>query len=525
MTTFLEKITRNTDICILNSKISIGIGMKKYLSTLGIVSLLVLTAGCNSHREHMMTKAELMDKIQGSWAAQTIGCAYGGPTEFRYQGQTIADSIPIEWTDHQVKDYFDNNPGLYDDVYMDLTFLDVLHRLGKDAPVDSFALTFAHADYSLWHANQAARDNILRGIMPPESGHWRNNPHADDIDYQIEADYAGIMCPGLPNLASKYSDKIGHIMNYGDGFYGGVFVGAMYTQAFIMNDIPTIVGNALKTIPAESNFYKCISDVIKWHSEYPNDWRQTWQLCQEKYADEVGCPEGVKQPFDIDASINSAYIVIGLLYGEGDFGKTMEISTRCGQDSDCNPASAAGILGCMLGYSQIPEEWKVSLKDVVDRPFKFTNISLRNAYEYSFELALENIIQTGGSISDDEITIRIEEPQAVAMEESFPGLKPKELIPGNMLDQLGKIEFDGCGIVARSWVQSPRPDYVAEVEVYIDGKLEKTATSAADYHNRSQEIFWFYDLEEGHHTLELKWLNPEEGAQVNCFSFVTYTKE
>ena len=38
-------------------------------------------------------------------------------------------------------------------------------------------------------------------------------------------------------------------------------------------------------------------------------------------------------PFNIDATINSAYIVIGLLYGQGDFAKTMDIATRCGQDS------------------------------------------------------------------------------------------------------------------------------------------------------------------------------------------------
>ena len=314
-------------------------------------------------------------------------------------------------------------------------------------------------------------------------------------------------------------------MNYGDGFYGGVFVGAMYTQAFIMKDIPTIINNALQTIPAESHFYQCINDVIKWHSEYPDDWRQTWQLCQENYADEVGCPEGVKRPLDIDASINSAYIVIGLLYGEGDFGKTMEIATRCGQDSDCNPASAAGILGCMMGYSQIPEVWKAGLKDIEDRPFKFTNISLKKASEYSFELALQNIKQTGGRVSEDKITLRPEKPKVVPMEESFSGIIPKELLPGNTLDQLGKIEFDGCGIVISNWIQSPRPDYVAEVEVYIDGKLEKTVTSPANYHDRSQELCWFYDLAEDHHTLELKWLNPEEGIQINCHSILIYTKK
>ena len=167
--------------------------------------------------EFTISKEKLMDKIKGGWAGQSIGCTYGGPTEFKYNGTMIQEYVPIVWPDGYIKWWYENVPGLYDDVYMDLTFVDVFDRLGLDAPVDSFAMAFATAGYTLWHANQSARYNILQGIMPPASGHWLNNPHADDLDYQIEADYAGLMSPGMPNTASEISDKIGHIMNYGDG--------------------------------------------------------------------------------------------------------------------------------------------------------------------------------------------------------------------------------------------------------------------------------------------------------------------
>ena len=175
---------------------------------------------------YTISQERLLDKIKGGWAGQTIGVAYGGPTEFRYRSAMIQDYVPISYADGCIKNYFKHAPGLFDDIYMDLTFVEVFDRLGIDAPVDSFAHAFAHADYGLWHANQAARYNILNGIMPPASGHWLNNPHADDIDYQIEADFAGLMTPGMPNTASEISDKIGHIMNYGDGWYGGVYIGA-----------------------------------------------------------------------------------------------------------------------------------------------------------------------------------------------------------------------------------------------------------------------------------------------------------
>ena len=78
----------------------------------------------------------------------------------------IQEYTPIPWPEHYIKWWYENTPGLYDDVYMDLTFVEVFDRLGIDAPVDSLAAAFANAGYVLWHANQAARYNILNGIRP-----------------------------------------------------------------------------------------------------------------------------------------------------------------------------------------------------------------------------------------------------------------------------------------------------------------------------------------------------------------------
>lgn len=77
-----------------------------------------------------------------------------------------------------------------------------------------------------------------------------------------------------------------------------------------------------------------------------------------------------------------------MLYGNGDFTKTMEISTRAGQDSDCNPSSAGGILGVMLGYSQIPEYWMQGLRGAEAKKFKYTSLSLDDLYAISYRHAL-----------------------------------------------------------------------------------------------------------------------------------------
>ncbi|MCX6225357.1 MAG: ADP-ribosylglycohydrolase family protein, partial [Bacteroidia bacterium] len=108
-------------------------------------------------KKSTITVNDLQDKIKGGWAGQVIGCTYGGPTEFGYPGTMIQDYQPIPWDSTRVAWYFNNSPGLYDDIYMDLTFMEVMEKEGIDAPAASHALAFAHAPYPLWHANQAAR--------------------------------------------------------------------------------------------------------------------------------------------------------------------------------------------------------------------------------------------------------------------------------------------------------------------------------------------------------------------------------
>jgi hypothetical protein len=474
-----------------------------------------------------ITKEQLQNKIKGGWAGQTIGVTFGGPYEFRFNGTFIGDYQSLLWYDGYLKKTMIDNPGLYDDLYMDLTFVDVFEKYGLNAPVDSFANAFAHADYMLWHANQAARYNILNGIASHASGHWKNNPHADCIDYQIESDFAGLMSPGMPNTASAISDKVGHIMNYGDGWYGGVYVGAMYSLAFVSKDINYIVKESLKTVPSQSEFYQCINDVIKWHDQFPTDWKQTWFQVQKKWADEIGCPEGVFAPFNIDAKINAAYVVIGLLYGKGDFTNTLEITTRCGQDADCNPSSAGGILGTLLGYDGIPAYWKQGLKEAEEINFKYTTMSLKSVYEICLKHALQNVGRNGGNVNGDKITISIQQAKAVQFEKSFSTLYVKEKKKANWSatkDEIG-FEYEGAGFVLKgeSGHWGNHDAMVINAELYIDGKRTETIKLPVNFTTRRHELCWNYDLPQGKHSIRFKLLNPSPNHSIYNVEAIIYS--
>lgn len=85
----------------------------------------------------------------------------------------IPDSVVIPWGNGEIKKWFDGGGGLYDDVYVDLTFVETFERCGLDAPVDSFAAAFLAKEYPLCHANQQARYNLLQGLSPHASGYWK----------------------------------------------------------------------------------------------------------------------------------------------------------------------------------------------------------------------------------------------------------------------------------------------------------------------------------------------------------------
>ncbi len=468
----------------------------------------------------------LRDKIKGGWAGQTIGCTYGGPTEFRYQGTIIQDYERLAWSDNSIPAAFRDSPGLYDDVYMDLTFVDVFEKEGLDAPAASLARAFANAPYPLWHANQMARYNILRGILPPASGDWRNNPHADDIDFEIEADFAGLMSPGLPNAAAEICDRVGHIMNAGDGWYGGVYVAALYALAFVSSDVELIVEEALKTIPAGTAFAQAMRAVIQGHRDDPWDWKATWFRLLRGFGQDVGCPEGVFSPFDIDAKMNGAWVIMGLLYGDGDFGRTMDIAARCGDDSDCNPATAAGILGTILGYRNIPAVWTRGLAGIDAKPFPYTSISLQDVYRLSARHALENLKRHGGIAGDKDVEISVEAPQPVRTEITFPGYIPVERrrLRTDLKNELS-LSFDGIGFAVNGEALSDDGQKrVLRVEMTLDGTAPVTWDLPTDGHARNPTPFWKYELRPGRHEVRLKILNPSDKVRLWLEDVILYSR-
>jgi hypothetical protein len=185
-----------------------------------------------------ISRASLEDKIRGGWAGQMIGVSYGAPTEFRSNGKIIDTNIGNyqDWQPDRLL-----NSIAQDDLYVEMTFAEVMDRVGLEATSEQYGEAFKNSKYNLWHANAGARRLLNQGVKAPLSGHPKYNIHANDIDFQIESDFIGMMTPGLPQESNKYSERVGRVMNWGDGLYGGMFVTGMYAAAFFENDPRRIV--------------------------------------------------------------------------------------------------------------------------------------------------------------------------------------------------------------------------------------------------------------------------------------------
>jgi hypothetical protein len=329
---------------------------------------------------------EYIDKMKAGWIGQIIGVSWGAPTEGRYRRIMPEKDMP------PFRDSLINNAFSQDDIYVEMTFLRTLELYGMDVSIRQAGIDFANSRYPLWVANNAGRNNLRNGIAPPDSSHPKFHSCAGAIDYQIEADYSGLIAPGMPDVVIALGEKFGRLMNYGDGMYAGQFMGAMYAEAFFERDVVKLIEAGLRCIPAECLYAEMVRDMLRWRRENPN-WEKTWELVDKKYRSR---DYYISQ---LDVKLEGAFVLMGLLYGDGDLDKTIVISCRCGSDSDCNPSSSGGVLFTTLGVSKLPDRYYKQLNE--KSVFSHTAYTFPALIDVCGKLARQSVVKAGGRIEKD----------------------------------------------------------------------------------------------------------------------------
>ena len=496
---------------------------------------LLALAGCSKQSEKTVeiTRDIMTDKVKGAWAGKMIGVMYGRPMEFACNDRMYTDSI--KWAPENVTGSL-----LEDDIYGQMCFMATMERIGIDAPIDSLAHDFAYAGFGLCHANLQGRKNYLDGLRGDEISTPANNIHCDDIDFQIECDFIGFINPCMPASSDSLCERVGAVMSAGDGLYAGMYLSAMHAMAYNCSNIDSLGVKALDAIPAESGYARIINDVIECHRTNPDDWTAAWNMLNEKWAPYDICTPYL--PFNIDAKLNGAYIVTGLLYGGGDWTRTMNITVGCGQDTDCNTSNAAAVLGIIDGYDAIPDVYKSHIPSIADELFNHTPYSFNKAVKQTLAFIEETVARNGGSVTDEAFIIKEQQPVApefvpghqelrlgdvIAVADNNPAMRftgnwvdfvygngdedPYKVAttPGDALD----MEFDGTGIaILGSWDTDG-----GRARITIDGKPVKEidtyyVTMAGKYQGNRAYLFFVTDLADGHHTFRMENLEDRNPA-------------
>ena len=77
-----------------------------------------------------------------------------------------------------------------------------------------------------------------------------------------------------------------------------------------------------------------------------------------------------------------------MLYGNGDYGKSICISVAQAFDTDCNGATVGSVLGVRNGFNSIPKEWTAPVNDTLESGFDgHARVSITEMAQRSLRLA------------------------------------------------------------------------------------------------------------------------------------------
>ena len=197
-------------------------------------------------------------------------------------------------------------------------------------------------------AEQVAYRNRTAGLLPPYSAAYKN-PFREWIGAQIRGDYYGYICPGDPETAAEYAFRDAQISHVKNGIYGEMYISAMLAAAAVTDDVSDVIRCGLAQIPASSRLYARVNDVLDgfWGGVPATDcFAHIHQLYNEHTS--YGWCHTIP---------NAMIVTASLLYGAGDFGKSICMAVQAAFDTDCNGATVGSVFGMMYGIDAIAPAW------------------------------------------------------------------------------------------------------------------------------------------------------------------------
>ena len=314
----------------------------------------------------------LGDRIAGGWFGRAAGCLLGKPVEktprdgirrllssngswplsYYITGKGIPEDLLTRypWNSHEGKESLRENILCMpedDDMNYPMLNLAVLESAGTAFTTDDIARAWLSMlpILSTFTAERVAYMNCLDGFLPPETAVLRN-PYREWIGAQIRGDLFGWVSPGNPRRAAEFAFRDAALSHVRNGIYGEMFVAAMTAIALVETDPREVVHSALSFVPPGSRLAQAVRFALSLPGREP-----AWEGAVNRLYEEFGNYHWVH------TINNAALVVAALIYGGGDFERSVCNVVMAGWDTDSNGATVGSITGTMLGASRLPPRW------------------------------------------------------------------------------------------------------------------------------------------------------------------------
>lgn len=316
----------------------------------------------------------LKKKIHGAWMGRACGCLLGKPLEgirtdelipllkssgnYPMHRYVLSTDITEEmcntykfWLRNKAyADTVDGMPVDDDTNYVALA-QKIINDYGRDFSSDNVATAWMkyQSVYSYFTAERIAYVNFINCIVPPASAMYKNVCR-EWIGAQIRGDYLGYINPGNPEVAAEMAYKDARISHVKNGIYGEMWASAMIACAAVTDNIEDIILGGLAQIPETSRLFEAVMKILDGYKNgmTVDECFETIHAAYDEHTDHGWCH-----------TISNAMIVTAaLLYGEGDFGKSICCAVGMGFDTDCNGATVGSIIGMRNTVDGIDEYWR-----------------------------------------------------------------------------------------------------------------------------------------------------------------------
>ena len=289
-----------------------------------------------------LTVESYRDRIMGGWLGKSVGVTLG--TSMR--GQLVPGRF----------NYYSPVPGqpaASPAIDFPVIWLAALEQSGPDLlPEDLAAAWLEHLDYNQDEFGYAAL-NLRRGLPPPSSG-AHANWFKTSMGCVMRADLWAMVAPGNPQAAAAYAYHDSKLDHSEDGIWAAMFLAAVGSAAFFLNDPLTLLTIGLAMIPRTCRTARGIKAALAAVQR-----GAAWLEARESVQHEVGNKNWS------DAAQNMGFFTIGLFYGNRDFGSSMCAATNCGYDAEATGGALGAVLGIQRGGSGLPENWTRPIGELV----------------------------------------------------------------------------------------------------------------------------------------------------------------